>query len=160
MTAPLIPRREFVQACAAGCAGLLLAGCASLVTHPVPMTAGRVRLSLSAFPDLARPDGAIRIQPAGMSDPVYVLAHGGEYRALSPICTHRGCTVEVQRERLVCPCHGSTYDRAGAVLKGPAERALTRYPVTQAGDELVIDVRQGEGQATRGGRATRETETE
>ena len=140
MSAPVIPRRQFLATCAAGCCGLLLAGCASLVTHPVPMTAGRVRLSLSAFPDLARPDGAIRIQPAGMSDPIYVLARGNEFRALSPICTHRGCTVEVQRDRLVCPCHGSTYDRDGSVLKGPAQRALTRFPVSRSGEELVIDV--------------------
>lgn len=140
MSAPLIPRRQFVQACAGGCAGLLLLGCASLVTHPVPMTAGRVRLTLSAFPELARPDGAVRIQPTGMSDPIYVLARDGEFRALSPICTHRGCTVEVQRERLVCPCHGSTYDRDGTVLKGPAQRALTRFPVSRNGEELVIVV--------------------
>jgi cytochrome b6-f complex iron-sulfur subunit len=136
-----IARREFVATCSACCASLLLAGCASLVTHPVPMSAGRVRLSLATFPDLALPDGAIKILPAGMTDPVYVLARGnGEFGALSPICTHRGCTVEVQSDRLVCPCHGSTYDRDGRVLKGPAQRALTRYSVTRAGDALIIEV--------------------
>jgi Rieske Fe-S protein len=133
-------RREFVARCAAGCVGLALAGCVSLVTHPVPVTAGRVRLSLAAYPELAKLDGAIRIQPDGMADPVYVLATAAGYRALSPICTHRGCTVDVSGERLVCPCHGSTYDREGRVLKGPAQRALATYPVTQAGDELLIEV--------------------
>lgn len=136
-----LARREFVATCAACCAGALLTACASLVTHPVPMNAGRVRLSIAAFPELARPDGAIRVRPAGMQDPVYVLVLGnGEYGALSPICTHRGCTVEVQNDRLVCPCHGSTYDREGRVLRGPAQRALTRYPVTRMGDDLVIEV--------------------
>lgn len=135
-----IGRREFVATCAACCGAAVLAGCASLVTHPVPVVAGRVRISVAGFPELAQPDGAIRIQPAGLEDPVFVLARGGDFTALSPICTHRGCTVEIQRERLVCPCHGSTYDRAGAVLKGPAQRALTRYPLTRTGDELVIEI--------------------
>lgn len=136
-----IARREFVATCTACCATLLIGGCASLVTHPVPVAGGRVRLSLPAFPELGRSDGAIKVLPAGMTDPIYVLARGnGEFGALSPICTHRGCTVEVQRDRLVCPCHGSTYDRDGRVLKGPAQRPLTRYAVSRSADELTIEV--------------------
>lgn len=119
----------------------MLNGCVSMVTHPVPVSGGRVRLALASYPDLAKPDGAIKIQPAAAPDPVYVLSTGtGEYRAVSPICTHRGCTVDVQGARLVCPCHGSTYDREGTVLRGPAERSLTRYPVARDGDTLVIDL--------------------
>lgn len=142
MTEPrMVGRREFVATCSACCASLLLAGCASLVTHPVPISGGRVRVSLAAFPDLARPHGAIKILPDGMTDPIYVLARpDNQFGALSPICTHRGCTVDVQGDRLVCPCHGSTYDRDGRVLKGPAQRALTGYRVTRSGDELVIEV--------------------
>lgn len=134
-------RREFVAVCATASAGLLLLGCASLVTHPVPVTGNLVRLSLAAYPELAKPEGAIKILPAGHADPIYVLTASPEgFSAVSPICTHRGCTVDVHGARLVCPCHGSTYDREGKVLKGPAERALTRYRTTRAGDELVIDL--------------------
>ena len=142
MTGPrAIARRDFVATCTACCASLLLGGCASLVTHPVPVSSGRVRLALSAFPELARPDGAIKVLPDGMTDPIYVLVReAGEFRALSPICTHRGCTVDVHGDRLVCPCHGSTYDRDGRVLRGPAQRALTRFPVTRTDDELLIEV--------------------
>jgi Rieske Fe-S protein len=100
-----------------------------------------VRLSIAAFPDLLAPRGAVRIQPAQQDDPVYVLALGqDEFAAVSPICTHRGCVVDVAGERLVCPCHGSTYSRRGDVLRGPAERALTRYPLARDGDALVIDL--------------------
>lgn len=134
-------RREFMTTCALAGVGVFLAGCVSLVTHPVPVSDNRVRLLLSAYPELTKPDGAIKIQPTGSEDPIYVLATaGGEYRAVSPICTHRGCTVDVSGARLVCPCHGSTYDRSGQVLRGPAERALTRYPVSRDGDVLVIEV--------------------
>ena len=133
-------RRTFVTACACAGAGLL-AGCVSMVTHPVPVTDGRVRLSLASFPDLTAPAGAIKIQPAQLPDPMYVLAlGGGSYVAVSPICTHRGCTVDVQGPRLVCPCHGSTYTRSGEVLRGPAQRPLAQFPLTMDGDAIVIDL--------------------
>ncbi len=136
-----IDRREFVVRCS--CAGALFAlgGCVAMVTHPVPVVDGRVALSLTEFPELAAPLGAIKIQPTHLADPLYVLSQpGGGFLAVSPICTHRGCTVDVQSERLVCPCHGSTYDRAGKVLRGPAQRALTSYPVARRGDVLMISV--------------------
>lgn len=139
MSASNMERREFVALCATAAAGLLT-GCVSMVTHPVPMTGGRVRVAISEFADLAQPNGAIKLQPAGHPDPIYVLSGAAGFAALSPICTHRGCTVDVSGARLVCPCHGSTYDREGRVLKGPAERALTRYPVARDGDALIIDL--------------------
>ena len=69
---------------------------------------------------------------------MFILVVGERhFAALSPICTHLGCTVEIQGDRLVCPCHGSTYDREGRVLRGPAERALHRYPATLTGDGVL-----------------------
>jgi len=89
-----------------------------------------VRLTFADHPDLARPRGSVRILPTGERDPVYVLALGdNRFAAVSPICTHRGCTVELRDEHLVCPCHGSTYDRSGAVLRGPAEQPLRHFRV-------------------------------
>ncbi|MQA91788.1 MAG: Rieske 2Fe-2S domain-containing protein [Gemmatimonas sp.] len=106
---------------------------------------GILRLPLQEVPQLVRPGGYLRVQPEGNANPVYVVAvEEGEYVALSPICTHLGCTVDIESNRLVCPCHGSTYDRTGEVLRGPAERALTRYPTTVVDDELIIRL-EGQG---------------
>lgn len=135
-----VTRREFVATCASCCGALLLTGCVSMVTHPVPVVGGRVRIALADFPELANPEGAIKVHPAGHEEPIYVLASAGGYTAVSPICTHRGCTVDVNGQRLVCPCHGSTYDRDGRVLKGPAQRSLTRYRVERSGDDLVVEL--------------------
>jgi cytochrome b6-f complex iron-sulfur subunit len=136
-----LPRRDFVALCMSASAGSLLAACYSLVTHPVPVSGGRVRIALASYPDLGKPDGAIKILPQGFDEPIYVLAAtAGAFSALSPICTHRGCTVDVEGSRLKCPCHGSTYDREGRVLRGPAERPLTQYRVTREGDELIVDL--------------------
>lgn len=134
-------RREFVLTGAAALAVAMLPGCASLVTRSVPLENGRIRLSLRQHPELAEPRGSLRLMPDGWSDPLYLLAlEGGGFAALSSICTHRGCTVDLGGPGLACPCHGSQYDRQGNVTRGPASRALTRYPVRASGDELVIEV--------------------
>jgi len=51
------------------------------------------------------------------------------FRAVSLVCTHRGCTVKwVSRsETFDCPCHGSQYDRYGRVTGGPAGRDLALF---------------------------------
>jgi Rieske Fe-S protein len=99
-----------------------------------------VRLVLRNHPALEQPGGFLRIRPAGAATPLYVLNNGGgTYAVLSPVCTHLQCTVGLEGSQFLCPCHGSMYDREGAVLRGPAMRALRRFPVevTQTG-ELVI----------------------
>ena len=134
-------RREFVRAGTAALAVALLPGCASLVTRRVPIENGLVRLSLRQNPELSEPRGSLRLMPDGWEDPVYLLVlEGGGFVALSSICTHRGCTVDLGGPGLACPCHGSQYNREGEVVRGPANRALTRYPVRTSGDELTIDV--------------------
>jgi cytochrome b6-f complex iron-sulfur subunit len=139
-----VGRRAFVGRCACALAGLALGGCASLATRRVVPVDGRIELTLARHPELLQPAGSLRLVADGELDPLYVLAlTGGSYSVVSPICTHRGCTVNVTGDRLVCPCHGSTYDRAGKVLKGPAEHPLTRYPARVADGVLAIDLRAG-----------------
>jgi Rieske Fe-S protein len=135
-------RRDFVRIGAAALAAVLTQGCASLMTRRVPLADGRVQLDLRQYPELTEPGGALRLLPDGWTDPLYVLSlASGQFMALSPICTHLGCTVEMSGQRLVCPCHGSTYDREGNVLQGPAERPLRRFPSRLTSDGLlVIDV--------------------
>lgn len=125
-------RRRFVElgACAvAGAAALPLAGCASLATVHVASDDGIIRLAIRNHPALARPGGHLKLATDGLVRPIYVLAQNdGSYLALSSECTHLRCTVEVDGARIVCPCHGSSFDRAGQVVAGPAERPLERYP--------------------------------
>ena len=58
--------------------------------------------------------------------------------AFSAICTHMGCTVAPAGKELDCPCHGSRYNATtGAVLSGPAPRALPAVAVKISGDNVV-----------------------
>jgi len=56
------------------------------------------------------------------------------YLAFSKVCTHAGCPVgqyEAQYQKLLCPCHESTFDvlNAAAVVFGPAARPLPQLPL-------------------------------
>jgi Rieske Fe-S protein len=138
-------RRDFVRLGAGVLAALALEGCATLMTRRVALVDNRVEIDLRQFPELDDAGGAVRLLPDGWTEPFYLLSlESGGYAAISPICTHLECTVEVNGDRLVCPCHGSTFDREGLVLLGPAERPLRRFPARVRGEGvLVIDVGAG-----------------
>ena len=54
-----------------------------------------------------------------------ILIHADSYfSAISLVCTHLGCTVQMESELLVCPCHGSQYTLDGKVTRGPARNPL------------------------------------
>lgn len=69
---------------------------------------------------------------------IAVMREGNDIVAFSLVCTHLGCTVSVTPEGMVCPCHGSRFDRSGTVLAGPAERPLPRLSVEQDDATLVV----------------------
>ena len=132
-------RRDFVTTCACALSAIALAGCASLVIRRVTPVDGRLELALSHFPELSERESSLAVLPDGYDDPIYVLTdESGAFTALSSACTHLGCTVEVEDTRLVCPCHGSTYDRSGKVLKGPAEANLVRFATRLSNDGVLI----------------------
>lgn len=65
----------------------------------------------------------------------------GAVTVFAPLCTHLGCGYhwDTTDRQFKCPCHGSIYDVTGAVLAGPAPRALDRLPTKiEAGRLLVM----------------------
>ena len=134
-------RRSFVGVSLATVGSVAWGGCASLQTVPVTPERGKARLVLRNHPSLDTQGGWLKILPDGWTTPLYVLAVPEGYVVLSPICTHQGCTVAVEGTHLVCPCHGSTYTREGAVVKGPAEQPLRRLPSSLRDGVLEIDLK-------------------
>jgi thiosulfate dehydrogenase [quinone] large subunit len=61
--------------------------------------------------------------------------------AYSTICTHQGCAVTYKSssKKLVCPCHGASFDpaRNGKVVSGPAETPLATVKITVKGAWIV-----------------------
>ena len=61
--------------------------------------------------------------------------------AVSRICTHEGCTVNLPVASLLtldCPCHGSRFEVTGQVVNGPAARPLASFPTVIVGDQVVV----------------------
>jgi cytochrome b6-f complex iron-sulfur subunit len=55
------------------------------------------------------------------------VVHGKEgFYALSAVCTHLGCLCVWKQDGgvIACPCHGSSFQRDGSVIAGPAPRPL------------------------------------
>lgn len=69
---------------------------------------------------------------------IALVRDGEAFHALSLVCTHLGCTATVTPRDIVCPCHGSAFDRAGNVLRGPADRPLRRLRVEERGTDVVV----------------------
>ncbi|MHB8773096.1 MAG: QcrA and Rieske domain-containing protein [Syntrophales bacterium] len=69
---------------------------------------------------------------------VAIIRDAAGIYALNLVCTHLGCTIAVTPRALVCPCHGSVFDRRGVVVKGPAGRPLERYAVEDRGERIAV----------------------
>ena len=135
-------RRTVLVATAGGVVAVpLLAACGGGDTTAAP-TSTATSDSAAAGP-LAKvsdiPVGGAVSATTAAGDPIIIAQPtAGEVVAFSAICTHRGCTVAPDDKRLLCPCHGSTYDLAtGDNTAGPAPSPLAKVTVTVEGDEVV-----------------------
>ena len=119
----------------------LLTGCgpaAYKVIHS-PVSNNQVQVPVTAFAQsplqLVRPDGwlysiAVRRQEDN-SWSAYLLK-----------CTHQDNQLTVSGTNgYSCSLHGSSFDAQGRVTKGPAERSLRSYKVTEDGGNLTIDLK-------------------
>lgn len=51
--------------------------------------------------------------------------------AVTRTCTHLGCRLNFKEKEgyLECPCHQSRFSPGGEIIRGPAQKPLTRYQV-------------------------------
>ena len=99
---------------------------------------GTITLGIDASSPLSAAGSAVLLQS---SSGLFLVARTGQdtFAALSATCTHEACTITgFAGQRYVCPCHGSNFDLSGAVLMGPASRALRQYPTAFANNVLTI----------------------
>jgi cytochrome b6-f complex iron-sulfur subunit len=134
-------RRDLIQRVLVGGAVLVLAptvldSCSKGGTNdPAGPTTITLDLTLPANAALNNTGGSLITQ-----DVIVINTGGGNYSALSSICTHQGCTVAYNSGagNIQCPCHGSVYTTGGSVVTGPAPSALTKYAVKVSGNILTI----------------------
>ena len=59
--------------------------------------------------------------------------------ALSPVCTHEGCTPRLSGTTFACPCHGAHFGADGGVLRGPARTPLSVYPLQIKNGRVLVN---------------------
>ncbi|MCU1280574.1 MAG: Iron-sulfur cluster-binding protein, Rieske family [bacterium] len=129
-----ISRRGFLQTAAvAGCGALVLGGCQSggSVAGSVTPVNNMAQLTFAMFPKLATIGDGVVVDIGG--NPIAVIRTGDTTAsALSAVCTHERCTVEIQSGSppLYCACHGSEFAISGVVVRGPARTSLRTYTAT------------------------------
>jgi ubiquinol-cytochrome c reductase iron-sulfur subunit len=70
------------------------------------------------------------------------LDENGEWLVMTGVCTHLGCVPLGEAGDFggwFCPCHGSHYDTAGRIRRGPAPENL-HIPVTEMVSENVLQL--------------------
>jgi Rieske Fe-S protein len=139
-------RRFFVVTTGATVAGAL-AGCGgggsspsspSTPPTPPPIT-GEIRVPLMGVGETVSASANL---VGGLQTPLAVTrVSQTEVVAISRVCTHEGCTVNLPTSAgatLDCPCHGSRFRTTGQVVNGPAARALFQFPARIQGNEVII----------------------
>lgn len=143
------PRRDFLG----------IAAVSSAAVTMLFALAGMLRLPKAAV--LASPSRKYKVtipenQPVGEpfvpeGRSVALFRDAAGVYAISRVCTHLGCIVKPSATGFECPCHGSRFGPDGAVVRGPAPKALPWKKVTISGDAIIVDE---EGDVPSGTRAT------
>lgn len=91
-----------------------------------------VSLQKSAYVSLGNPADFKKPITFIAKTKIFLLRSENQFSAVSAVCTHLGCTVQLAERRnahkqFQCPCHGSEYDFSGNVTHGPAKKSLSWF---------------------------------
>lgn len=136
MNKPSIPRRDFLKLTLDSLlafGGLLgLAGLIRFLSYKTePPQPTEFDLGLAA----TYPLDSVTAIPAV---PAVLIHNDSGFTALSLICTHLGCTVQIQTGGFACPCHGSRFNSTGYPIKGPAATPLKKLRVERTPDGKLV----------------------
>ena len=125
-------RRAFLKRAGLVAAGVALAG--AVLAQDDDENAGAMTQ--------AADKGLVDLGPVTAFKPNSVTDHTGDAGAfisntadgliaLSPICTHQGCTTRYQASTndFACPCHGARFAADGSVTRRPGRGPLSAYPL-------------------------------
>ncbi len=150
---PSMGRRQFMNLLTFGSAtGVALGALYPFVKYFLPPSSGAAGggvtakdalgndVIVSEFLSTHKPGDRVLAQGL-KGDPTYMVIEGDATLAdygINAVCTHLGCVVpwNNSEDKFMCPCHGSQYDAAGKVVRGPAPLSLALVHTTVADDKL------------------------
>merc|ERR1712070_236388 len=95
-------------------------------------------VELALLPD--KTSGNKNIEDSDASDSNRTIDDAGEWLVMIGVCTHLGCVPLGDAGDFggwFCPCHGSHYDTAGRIRRGPAPTNLPIPVASLSGDGIL-----------------------
>jgi Rieske Fe-S protein len=90
-------------------------------------------------PDLEKVGGFVLIKSTPVGELLIVRSSKDQFDAMSSVCPHKQCHVEVKSPTLIkCPCHGSTYRIDGTYVSGPSKKSLKKFSITTEGGVISV----------------------
>ena len=141
-----ISRRDFIKRSALG---VVVGGTAlsSINIEPFAKTTAAkavikrsgddVVVKLSENASLQKSGGSVKVNDELM----LIRKSETEFLAVRTVCTHKGCDVELEGTKFVCPCHGSEYTLEGKVTEGPAEKDLKTFETMFDSDKGTVTIK-------------------
>jgi cytochrome b6-f complex iron-sulfur subunit len=136
-----VSRRDFFKLLLTSVGGLVMAevGLVGYRFFRSGSQAGRMGGRVTAGPLTNFPPGTI----TEFSNEGFFLIHTkeGDLKALYRRCPHLGCTVDwvAEKEHFYCPCHGSSFDKAGKFDGPPVPRNLDKFAVNIDNNMVIVD---------------------
>jgi cytochrome b6-f complex iron-sulfur subunit len=133
-------RRAFIKETAIVCSGALLLGASFSSCSKLPVVKTQVVNNSIVIDETTLTEGTHWIVRASQleNDLLLVRENAGGYHCLLMRCTHQEFPLHLAGNALVCSSHGSRFDLAGNVMKDPATKSLTTFPVTQNQNKITI----------------------
>ena len=119
----------------------------TLFLRPAPGAAEGQQVVIGTLADF--PSGTVK---PFAKEKIIVFSDPQGLYAISTRCTHMGCTVSFKEGEGIfsCPCHGSQFDKQGAVTRGPAKKNLAWFTVgIDSRGKLFVDKSKAVEQGTK-----------
>ena len=94
-------------------------------------------VKLADNPAIAAVGGNVKVT----DDVMLIRMDESKFIAVSTICRHKGCTVELEGDKFVCPCHGSEYTVQGKVIQGPSKDNLKTFETMFDSEKGIITIK-------------------
>lgn len=124
-------------------AAALAAGCGDGQFGPTALrqTNTGVSLKVASLPELATVGQLVKIPV--QSGLIAVKRTGAaSFAAISTVCTHQGCEVNINSGAFICPCHDARFDTNGRVTAQPVRTSgsATDLPVYTTKYDVATDI--------------------
>jgi cytochrome b6-f complex iron-sulfur subunit len=144
-------RRTFISTCCkAGLAGVfipsIISSCTSIYYAQHTQDSNIITIKKSEFISKEKNGNSaerkfVVVRSEKLQFPICLYPIGnGFYSAILMECTHKSCELTPHGDYLICPCHGSEFNKLGQVQNPPAEMDLPSFKITTDNEHIYIQL--------------------